>query len=261
MTLDGQIDYEIIGKVGVITLNRPDALNALRRDMVTRLRDTLIDIEQTGGIRALMLTGEGRAFCAGVDLDEAEADVTGDDLAEVEDGLETIQDVTRLLMELPVPTIAALNGLAVGMGSEMCIACDIRLAARSTFLWFSEAKRSLFQSNGVMYLLPRLIGHSRSIEWMMSTRRIESDELHASGLVAHVFDDADFRRSALEYAANVARNSPLSLRLLKEVGRASFEASYEDVLRLEVEGMKETMRSEYVREGLRAFAEKREPEF
>jgi enoyl-CoA hydratase/carnithine racemase len=259
--MSGEIRYEIVGNVGVLTLNRPDALNALRRDMVSELRETLIDIEQTGGVRALVLTGEGRAFCAGVDLNEAEDDVSGDDLGEVEDGLESIQDITRLLMELPIPTIAALNGLAVGMGSEMCIACDIRIAARSAFLWFSEAKRSLFQSNGVMYLLPRLIGHSRSIEWMMSARRIQSDELHASGLVAQLFDDDGFHAAALAYAQAVARNSPLSLRLLKEVGRASFEASYEEVMHLEVEGMKETMRSEYVKEGLRAFAEKREPNF
>jgi len=255
------IRFHVDGKLGIITLDRQGSLNALRRDMVAALRERLIEVEAHGGIRALMLTGEGRAFCAGVDLAEAEDDVGSDDLEVVEQGLETIQDVTRLLMELPVPTIAALNGLAVGMGSEMCIACDIRIAAKSAYLWFSEARRSLFQSNGVMYLLPRLIGHSRSIEWMMSARKIDSEELEASGLVARVFDDYDFREAALAYAKGVAANSPLSLRLLKEVGRASFESSLEEVMRLEVEGMKETMRSEYVREGLRAFAEKRDPGF
>ena len=187
--------------------------------------------------------------------------MASDDRGEVEQGLDTLQDITRLLMELPFPVIAAMNGLAVGMGSEICIACDIRVASKSAWLWFSEARRSLFQSNGVMYLLPRLIGHSRSIEWMMSARRIGSDELQASGLVAAVFDDDGFREAALDYAQAIAKNSPLSLRLLKEVGRASFSSSLEEVMALEVDGMKQTMASPYVREGLRAFAEKRDPDF
>jgi len=258
--MEGDIRYEKTGTVGVITLNRPDALNALRRDMVAELERTLAGIETAGDIRALMITGEGRAFCAGVDLLEEEREIDGD-RSVTEEGLETIQNITRILMRLPIPTIAALNGVAVGMGSETCIACDIRIAAESAYLWFSESKRSLFQSNGVMYLLPRLIGHSRSIEWMMSARKIQSDELRASGLVAQVLPDKGFRESALEYTRSVASNSPLSLRLLKQVGQKSFEASFQEVLELEVAGMKETIGSDYVREGLRAFAEKREPNY
>ena len=259
--MSDDLRYDVYGKVGVITFDRPQALNALRRSAVASLRERLIELEASSGIRALVLTGEGRAFCAGVDLDEAEADVSAIDRSKVEQSLDTLQDVTRLIMELPFPVIAAMNGLAVGMGSEICIACDIRIASKSAWLWFSEARRSLFQSNGVMYLLPRLIGHSRSIEWMMSARRIASDELHRSGLVAAVYDDENFREVALGYAERIAANSPLSLRLLKETGRASFESSLEEVMALEVEGMKQTLDSPYIREGLRAFAEKRDPEF
>lgn len=259
--MNGTIRYERLGHVGVITLDRPEALNALKRDMVARFEETLAGIEKANDIRALLITGEGRAFCAGVDLFEAEDDVRGTDTADVERGLHTIQNLTRIIMRLPVPTIAALNGLAVGMGSEICIACDIRVAAPGAYLWFSEAKRGLFQSNGVMYLLPRLIGHSRSIEWMMSSRKIHSQELHASGLIAQVIDGHDFRADAVAFARQIAGNSPLSLRLLKEVGQRSFASSYEDVLQMEVDGMEETMKSDYVREGLRAFAEKRDPNF
>lgn len=255
------IRYERIGHVGIITLDRPQALNALRRDMVAQLEQILADIESAGDLRVLVLTGEGRAFSAGVDLLEAEQDLSGKDTAEVEGGLTTIQNLTRILLRLPIPTIAAVNGLAVGMGSEICIACDIRLAAPDAYLWFSEARRGLFQSNGVMYLLPRLIGHSRSIEWMMSCRKIHSDELLQSGLVAKIIAAEDFRAAAIDYAQQVAGNSPLSLRLLKRVGQQSFEAGYDDVLQLEVDGMEETMKSDYAREGLRAFAEKREPNF
>ena len=259
--MDGTIRYEKTGRVGIITLDRPDALNAMRRDMITRLEAVLLEVERTRDVRALLLTGEGRAFCAGVDLLETEGDVSGADRSAAVTGLETIQNVTRILMRLPVPTIAALNGLAVGMGSEISISCDIRVAAPGAFIWFSEAKRGLFQSNGVMYMLPRLIGHSRSIEWMMSTRKIGSEELHASGLVSHIFDGPDFRAAAIEYASSIAANSPLSLRLLKEVSRRSLEASYEEVVQLEIDGMTETMNSADMREGLRAFAEKREPNF
>ncbi len=259
--MEGEVRFSIEERVGVITLARPDALNALRRDMVKALRDTLTGLRDNPDVRTVMLIGEGRAFCAGVDLNEAESDVGADDLGVADESLEVLQEVTDALRELPIPTIAALNGLAVGMGSEISIACDIRIAAKSAYLWFSESKRSLFQSNGVMYLLPRLIGHSRSIEWMMSARKIRSKELDRSGLVAHVFADEGFRDAALGYASRVAANSPLSLRLLKEVSQASFGASLEEVMRMEVEGMKETMRSDYIREGLRAFAEKRDPVF
>ena len=259
--MDGTIRYEQLGRLGVITLDRPEALNALRRDMVAGLENMLSDIEKRDAIRALLITGEGRAFCAGVDLFEAEDDVSSDELSDVEQGLETIQNLTRIIMRLPVPTIAALNGLAVGMGSEISIACDIRVASPEAYLWFSEAKRGLFQSNGVMYLLPRLIGYSRAAEWMMSARKISSEELYASGLVAHVFDAADFRAAAIDYSQTVARNSPLSLKLLKEVGQKAFSASYEEVVQMEIDGMERTMKSDYVREGLRAFAEKREPNF
>lgn len=254
------LQFEADGKVGIITLNRPAALNAMTRDMIAALRDRLLAIEAASDIRVLVLTGRGRAFSAGIDLGE-----TGDDLDEdpaaAEENLEVIQEITRVLMRLPIPTVAALNGLAVGMGSEICIACDIRIAAESSYLWFSEARRGLFQSNGVMFLLPRLIGHSRSIEWMMSARKIGSAELSASGLVAAVYPDARFHDDALAYARRIAINSPLSLRLQKSVGQAAFDSGYERVLELEVAGMRETMQGDDIREGLRAFMEKRDPRF
>ena len=255
-----RVQYRVDDKVGIITLDRPDSLNALTRQMISDLRDHLLAVESAGDVRVLMLTGTGRAFSAGIDLGETGSDLENDEQA-AEENLEVIQEITRVLMRLPIPTVAAMNGLAVGMGSEICIACDIRVAAESSYLWFSEARRGLFQSNGVMYLLPRLIGHSRSIEWMMSARKIQSDELRASGLVAAIYPDEDFPREALEYARRVAVNSPLSLRLQKSVGQAAFASSYEEVLALEVAGMRETMHSEYIREGLKAFAEKRDPKF
>lgn len=259
--MDNPIQFDQHGKLGVLTLNRPDALNALTRDMVQSLESRLGEVAQSDDLRALLLVGEGRAFCAGIDLLEAEQDISGSDLSAVEQGLGSIQSVTRRLMDLPIPTIAALNGLAVGMGAEICIACDVRLAAPDAYLWFSEARRGLFQSNGVMYLLPRLVGYSRSIEWMMSCRKISADELLASGLVAQCLADDDFKAAAIRYAKDMAKSSPLSLRLLKAVGQQSFSASLDEVLALEVAGMEETMRSGYAREGLRAFAEKREPKF
>ena len=252
--------YHTVGKVGVITLNRPAALNALTREMIAGLRDRLKAVEAEDEVRVLVLTGTGRAFSAGIDLGETSEDLDVNPQA-ADANLEVIQEITRALMRLPIPTVAALNGLAVGMGSEISIACDIRLAAESCYLWFSEARRGLFQSNGVMYLLPRLIGHSRSIEWMMSARKIPSEELRASGLVAAVYPDDKFQEEAIAYAERIAINSPLSLRLQKQVGQAAFEADYEAVMKLEVEGMQETMASDDIHEGLRAFAEKRDPEF
>lgn len=258
--VDG-IRYETEGRIGIVTLDRPGSLNAMRREMVAGLLEQLLEIERKPDVRALVIIGSGRAFCAGVDLKETEEDVAEEGQAAARESVDTLQELTRVLMRLPMPTIAALNGLAVGMGSEISIACDIRVAAPNAYLWFSEAKRALFQSNGVMFLLPRMIGYSRALEWMMSTRKIGSDELLAAGLVAHVLHEEDFRAAAVRYANSVAVNSPLSLRLLKTVGQKALAATYEDVVQMEAAAMRETMDSDYIREGLRAFAEGREPRY
>lgn len=255
------IRYETVDRIGIITLDRPESLNAMRREMVAGLLELLLEIERQADIRALVITGNGRAFCAGVDLKETEEDVAEAGQEAAKASVDTLQELTRVLMRLPMPTIAALNGLAVGMGSEISIACDIRVAAPQAYLWFSEAKRALFQSNGVMFLLPRMIGYARALEWMMSTRKIDSSELLAAGLVAHVLPDDDFRAAAVRYANSVAVNSPLSLRLLKTVGQSALAATYEEVVRMEADAMRETMESDYIREGLRAFAEGREPSY
>ena len=208
-----------------------------------------------------MITGQGDAFCAGIDLDQLEADHAGASAEASRQHLRAIQGITRKLINLPFPTIAALNGLAIGMGSELSLSCDIRLATPETYVWFSEAKRGLFQTNGVLYLLPRLIGHSRSMEWMLSARKIWSDELISSGLVAHTFPANQFRAEATAYATQVAANSPLSLRLLKQTGLRAMEAGFEEVLDLEIHGMQTCIQSEYLTEGLNAFREDREPKF
>jgi enoyl-CoA hydratase/carnithine racemase len=259
--MHNHILYEQSDHVGIITLNRPEAKNALTNEMLNDLAKILGRLEMEHEIRALMITGNGEAFCAGIDLVELEADHARISSDSAKQHLRAIQGITRKLIGLPFPTIAALNGLAVGMGSELTLSCDIRLASPDTYVWFSEARRGLFQTNGVLYLLPRLIGHSRSMEWMLSARKIECPELLESGLVSHVFPAEDFHGQAKAYVEDLARNSPLSLRLLKQTGFRAMEASFEEVLDLEIHGMQTCIQSEYLTEGLNAFREKREPEF
>jgi enoyl-CoA hydratase/carnithine racemase len=175
--------------------------------------------------------------------------------------LQSIQGLTRRLIQLPIPTVAALNGLAVGMGSELSLSCDIRLASDNAYLWFSEARRGLFQTNGVLYLLPRLIGHSRAMEWMLSARKVHAQELLASGLVSHLYPSEEFRERAIDYVEEIARHSPLSLRLLKQTGFRAMDATFEAVLDMEMQAMQKCIESDDMVEGLRAYMEKREPEF
>ncbi len=259
--MQNHIEYEQTGHVGILTLNRPEADNALTNEMLNELARILNALESEKAIRALMITGSGNAFCAGIDLEQLEADHAGVSMEASRQHLRAIQGITRKLIGLPFPTIAALNGFAIGMGSELSLSCDIRLATPETYVWFSEARRGLFQTNGVLYLLPRLIGHSRSMEWMLSARKIQSAELLSSGLITHVFPSDNFSAEAQAYVEQLATNSPLSLRLLKQTGFRAMDAKFEEVLDLEIHGMQTCMQSDYLTEGLKAFREDRDPEF
>jgi len=256
----GRVRYEERDGIAVLTLDRPASLNALSRAMLDGLREALGRSGRAETIRAAVLTGAGRAFSAGIDLFELEAALRrGESEAEARVRLERLQDVTRLLASSPVPVLAAVNGPAVGLGAEIAVAADLRIAAEDAFFSFPETRRGLSGTNGVSYLLPRLVGTGRALDWMLTGRKVEAREALAAGLVSAIVPGEVLLDAADEWAGWIAAapagGSAAARRLLAE----PLAAGLEEALEREVDAVLERMRSpEYV-SGVRAFVERRGP--
>jgi enoyl-CoA hydratase/carnithine racemase len=252
--------YEKNEGVAVATFNRPDSLNAFRQATFQELREVIQDVRTDDAVRVLVLTGRGRAFSAGIDLKET-AHLSGDavPLRPARDLLLMLQDITRCLANHPKIIIAAVNGIAVGVGAELSIASDIRIAAETATFAFAEVRRGLFETNGVMYYLPRLVGLGRAMEMLLTGDKISASEALEAGLVTHVVRQDHLVEFAVNVARTIAANAPISVRLVKQVMRRTYDLDLEAVMQLEVDGMLECLASEDLQEGIQAFIEKRTP--
>lgn len=246
--------------IAVITFNRPDVLNAFKRSMFQQLLDMLDMIANDDSIRAALITGNGRAFSAGIDLEELSHLFDGSTVAEqARAELDEMQELTRRMVNLRKPIISAINGVAVGVGAEIAIASDIRIAAESAYFQFAEVKRGIFETNGVMHRLPRLIGMGRAAQVMLTGERISAQSAMDMGLITRVLPTEMLMREALEIARALAANAPISMRLVKQVLHKSYDLDLESVMQLETEGTLECIASEDLKEGVTAFLEKRVP--
>lgn len=248
--------------VAHIRLNRPEALNALTRAMLRDISAALDEAANDASIRAIILSGAGRAFCAGDDLKEAaQLFETNISLRQAREHLEEFQAITRKILGASKPVIAAIQGAAVGAGAEIAIACDARIASEDAYFMFAESKRGLFQTNGVMYLLPRMIGMTRASYLMMSADKLKAEPAREMGLVTQVCRADELMATAQGVAQKFSANSPLSLRLIKQTLLRSYDLDLDAVMQLEVDGMMTCLLSEDLREGVLAFVEKRDPVF
>lgn len=224
--------------VAVITFNRPEAMNALRREGIEALTAHLRRVEADESLRALVLTGAGRAFCAGRDLKEVDALNTpaapSEDVAAV---VERYQELTRIVTRMPQVAIAAINGAAVGIGAELAAACDLRLATPNAKLSLPELRVGLFFTNGVLHTLPRIVGLGRASDWMLSGRMVLADELLASGFVSRLVQPEDLLPAALEVAAPMATYNVAATRHARALLAQSFALDLETTLRLEVDAL------------------------
>jgi len=244
----------------LLTFNRPDRLNALDRQSLTRLHAVLGELEREPAIRSLVLTGAGRAFSAGADLKELGAtDPSSRSVRDAHRELHLFQDITRRLVALPAVVIAAVNGIAVGIGAELAIAADIRIGADASALLLSEARRGLFQTNGVMHLLPRLVGHGRAAHWLLTAEPVPAPRLLEAGFFTEVLPAEGLLDRAFALATTIAGNAPISVGLIKRLLRRTWEVDLETMLQYEIDGMLACMASDDIEEGVRAFVEKRPP--
>jgi enoyl-CoA hydratase/carnithine racemase len=253
------IRYEKKAGYALATFHRPDILNAFREQTFKDLFAILEDVQHDPDVRVLILTGQGRAFSSGADLSELGDNLLHATLPEQRATLEIYQDLTRAMVRHPKIIISALNGLAVGVGAEIALASDVRIASENASLMFAEVKRGLFQTNGVMFLLPRLIGAGRATQLMLTGEKLTASEALEYGVITRLVKSEALLDTAIGLARMIANNAPISVRLVKEVMRQSLESTLETVLDLETKGMLECLASQDLVEGTRAFLESREP--
>lgn len=244
--------------VGLATINRPNKLNAFRKETFVGLLEIIDEFAATADLRILILTGNGRAFSSGADLGSIGQNPTEANMLEE---LELMQEVTRRMLACPKPLIAMMNGLAVGVGVELAMCCDLRFAASESWISFTEVRRGLFQTNASMFILPRLVGHGRAMDWMLSARKIPAGELIQAGFLNGVFPSEKLWNETLAYAITLKHHAPLSIKLIKGLMWESWNLSMGEVMDREVEGMMDCFRSEDFAEGVSAFMEKRQPNF
>ena len=253
-----QIIVTVEAGIAEVTLNRPDRYNALGSRMVGELGEALEEIEGSGEVRAMILTGAGdKAFCSGVDLKErAEMDADGRWSHN-----RTLGAFSGRLARLQVPTIAALNGLAFGGGLEIALACDFRLTAEGASFALPEVGIGIVPGAGGTQRLPRLIGVMRAKELILTGRRISTEDALDMGLVSKVVPRSSLMEEARSLAQEIAANSPLALAYAKAAVDLASETTIEQGLRYETAAIRATLSSEDYKIGLAAFAEKRPPEF
>src|SRR5919204_75114 len=242
----------------LVTLDRPDALNALNRAQLTELRDRLAELAADDEVRAVVLTGAGdRAFAAGADIKEMEP--MSVDEAHAWGALG--HECGRLLETMPKPTIAAINGFALGGGCELALACDIRYASTDAKVGQPETNIGIVPGWGGTQRLPRMVGIGVAKELIYSGRMVDAEEALRVGLVNAVFPPQELLERALELARSLAAKSPLVLAAAKELVNRSLQGDLGAGLDDEAGKFAQLFASEDQKEGMRAFLEKREPRF
>jgi enoyl-CoA hydratase len=262
--MTGRVTLEPLGDgIRLLTLRRPEKLNALSWEMVEQIIDAAAEVRADRSVRALVLTGEGRGFCSGIDLGGADAVGTADGVVEVLDRQERLAEMAVALRELPQPAIAAVNGSAAGGGLALALACDARICAPSARFNVAFVRIGLSGCDvGVSYMLPRIAGFGVASEMMLTGRLVEAEEALRIGLVNEIRDGHELLDAAVAKAGEMTRNSPFALRMTKQVleqnaGAASLRAAIELENRTQVLAT----RTEDMAEALSAFGARRPPDY
>ncbi len=254
-------------RVATVTLNKPQKRNALGDILTPALREILLVLEADKRVGAVMLTGAGKAFCAGGDVSEmgSGSKTPPEEKPTTEEAVANLtrkqEALTLRLYELSKPTIAALPGPAAGAGLSIALACDLRIAARDAFILTAFINIGLSGDYGSSWFLNRLIGQSKAKELMFRSERVHAEECERLGLVNRVFDPETFREDAQAWAADIANGPATALSLMKKnINRGAYQGLRESLV-MEAEHLMIANQSPDSAEAVRAFMEKRKPKF
>jgi 2-(1,2-epoxy-1,2-dihydrophenyl)acetyl-CoA isomerase len=252
------LDVDPASGVATITLNRPDALNSLTVPMKVELLEALRTVERDGAARAVVLTGAGRAFCAGQDLRERlhpDAAPLGVELRE------RYNPIIRAMRSLPKPIVGAINGVAAGAGASLAMACDLRIAADRASFALAFGRVGLVPDSGATWFLPRLVGEARAAEIALLGDPVSAEDALRIGLVGLVVATEQLTTEARSVAERLAAGAPQAIALTKRALNATWDRSLDDALELEAELQDTAGRTKDHAEGMAAFLEKRPPRF
>lgn len=252
------VRYETIDQVARITLDRPEKYNSLTGPLSLQLQAALDRCREESGIRAVYLTGAGKAFCAGQDLQE----VTGADAPGFHTILgEHLHPIVTRIRELELPVVCGVNGVAAGAGANIALACDITVAAESASFIQAFSKIGLVPDTGGTYLLPRLIGRQRAAALMMLGEKVSAPSAAAMGMIYQAIPDEQFEEAAFGLARRLARMPTRGLTLTKQALNQAFQNDFKQQLDLEEELQGVAGQTYDYKEGVQAFLEKRKPVF
>ncbi|HUP93214.1 MAG TPA: enoyl-CoA hydratase-related protein [Solimonas sp.] len=248
--------------VTVITLARPDKLNALSRQLLRELREALQQAADDAACRCVVLTGEGRGFCAGADLGDPESMPKPGQSFDFGAALdEAYHPLLRLIRGMAKPVIAAVNGSAAGAGCNIALAADLVIATRSARFMQAFVRIGLVPDAGGTWTIPRLVGRARATQWMMSGEAIDADTAARWGLIAEVCDDAAFEAQWRALAQRLAQQPTVALAGIKRLVDAAADNSFEAQIALEATTQSAVGRSHDTMEGITAFMQKRPARF
>jgi 2-(1,2-epoxy-1,2-dihydrophenyl)acetyl-CoA isomerase len=247
--------------VATLTLNRPERLNALSTPILEGLLEALPRLARDAAVGAIVLTGAGRAFCAGGDVKRMAEGSIEPSMEEAVTRLRGRMEVSRLLHEIPKPTIAMVNGPAAGAGMSLALACDLRIAGQSARFVTAFANVGFSGDFGGSYFLSKIVGTGKARELYYTAEPLDAAQGLALGVANRVVPDADLTETTMALARKLARGPRIALGLMKRNFNAAESASLAELLDLEARGQIETGRTDDHKEAARAFVEKRAPAF
>jgi len=247
--------------VRTFTLNRPEAYNSLTVELKEALRDALAEAAADPAVRAVVLTGAGKAFCAGQDLKEHVAALQSNDPTPFRTVAEHYNPIVRAITSMPKPVIAAVNGMAAGAGASFAYACDLRVMARSAKFLMAFATIGLTADSGASWTLPRLIGYGRAMELMLLAKPVTADQALAMGMATEVVDDDAALSTAQELASRMAAGPTTGYAKIKEALLTAAGADLEQALAAEDAAQSLLGATTDHREAVDAFVAKRTPTF
>ncbi|MFT7650365.1 MAG: enoyl-CoA hydratase/carnithine racemase [Candidatus Poriferisodalaceae bacterium] len=255
--------YEKMGQVGVITFNRPDRMNTITPKMLRALSERLLEADADEEVRVIVLTGEGRAWCAGLDVGAAVSGTgIGSESNSSGNGEFNLREAPPVVLnKIDTPTIAALNGGAAGYGMDLALGCDIRIAADNAKLSAAYTARGLVPESGGTWLLPRIVGWSKAAELLFTARTLTAAEALDMGLVSQVVARDDLRETVKSLAHEIAANAPLAIRASKRLMRHAMTEGLEDHVQRQYLALLPLFQTKDFREGLASFLEKRPANF
>jgi len=246
------------GRVVTLTMNRPRARNALDRDLLDALVQAFADIAGDPDVRAVVLTGSGGSFCAGADLKKGMSEGLGQDMGA---RIDEFHGVIRAIADLRAPVVAAVDGGAVGFGSDLALACDLRVLGTTAYLQEKFVQIGLMPDGGGTFWLPRLVGTGRALELLMLGDKIDAARALELGLANRVVEPTELADAALGLARALADGPPLALAAIKRAVRQGWADGLEQALAREKAGQVELLRSQDVLAGVMAWMQGKKPEF